>query len=81
MALSYKARRGWSLVILLVGMPAYVVAAVTLVGWLDRPPFWAELAIYLGLGFLWILPFRFVFRGIGQPDPDAKQADGDHPSA
>ena len=81
MALSYKARRGWSLVILLVGMPAYVVAAVTLVGWLDRPPFWAELAIYLGLGFLWILPFRFVFRGIGQPDPDAKQADGDRPSA
>ena len=32
MALSYKARRRWALVILLVGLPIYVVAAVTLVG-------------------------------------------------
>ena len=81
MALGYKARRRWSLLILLVGMPAYVVASVTLVGWLDRPPFWAELAIYAALGFLWILPFRFVFKGIGQPDPDAKPAKGGPPPA
>lgn len=79
MALSYKARRRWSLLILLVGMPAYVVAAVTLVGWLDRPSFWAELLIYVGLGFLWIVPFKFVFKGIGQPDPD--QAEGGPPPA
>jgi Protein of unknown function (DUF2842) len=71
MALSYKARRRWSLVILLVGMPAYVVAAVTLVGLIDRPSILVELAIYIALGFLWALPFRFVFRGIGQADPDA----------
>jgi hypothetical protein len=79
MALGYKARRRWALVILLVGMPAYVVAAVTLVGWMERPRFLVELAIYVGLGVLWALPFRFVFRGIGQPDPDAK-TDGDDPS-
>lgn len=72
MALSYKARRRWSLVILLVGMPIYVVAAVTLVGWLERPPILVELLIYVALGFLWALPFRFVFRGVGQADPDAK---------
>jgi hypothetical protein len=71
MALSYKARRRWALVILLVGMPAYVVAAVTLVGLMERPPILVELAIYVALGFLWALPFRFVFRGIGQADPDA----------
>ncbi len=75
MALGYKARRRWALLILLVGMPLYVVAAVTLVGWLaggvERPSVLLELGIYLGLGFLWILPFRFIFRGIGQPDPDA----------
>jgi hypothetical protein len=80
MALSYKARRRWALVILLVGMPAYVVAAVTLIGWLDRPSFLVELLIYVVLGFLWALPFRFIFRGIGQPDPNAK-ADGQDPSA
>lgn len=72
MALSYKARRRWSLIILLVGMPAYVVVAVTVMNWLDRPPFWLELVIYIALGFLWILPFRFVFRGVGKADPDAQ---------
>ena len=69
MALSYKARRRWSLVILLVGLPVYIVAAITLVNWLDRPPFWVELAVYVALGFLWMLPFKAVFTGIGQPDP------------
>lgn len=76
MALSHKARKGWSLVILLVGMPLYVVVAVSLVNWvypdpLDRPSIWVELGIYVGLGLLWALPFKFVFKGVGQPDPDA----------
>jgi Protein of unknown function (DUF2842) len=74
MALSYKARRRWSLVILLLGLPAYIVVAVTLVGLLDRPSVPVELAIYVGLGFLWMMPFKFVFRGVGQPDPDAAGA-------
>ncbi len=71
MALGYKARRRWSLVILLVGLPLYIVAAVTVVNWFDRPSMVVELAIYVGLGILWALPFRFVFRGVGQADPDA----------
>lgn len=70
MALSYKARRRWSLVILLIGLPLYIVLAVTLVDLIDRPPVWLELLIYVGLGFLWMLPFRFVFLGVGQSDPD-----------
>lgn len=69
--LSYKARRRWSLIILLVGLPAYIVAAVTIMNALNRPPIWAEFLVYVLLGFLWALPFRFVFRGVGQPDPDA----------
>jgi len=79
MALSYKARRRWSLLILLVGMPLYVVAAVTVVGWLDRPSILVELAIYVALGFVWALPFRFVFRGIGQADPDAAASNENDP--
>jgi hypothetical protein len=71
MELSYKTRRRLSLLILLVGMPAYVVLAVTVVNWLGRPPIWVELLVYVALGFLWILPFRFVFRGVRQADPDA----------
>lgn len=71
MALSYKARKRWSLVILLVGLPAYIVACVTVINWLDRPSLWVEFFVYVVLGILWALPFRFVFRGVGQPDPDA----------
>jgi predicted membrane channel-forming protein YqfA (hemolysin III family) len=71
MALSYKARRRLSLLILLMGMPLYVVVAVTVVNLFDRPPVWLEFLIYVGLGVLWVLPFRSVFRGIGQADPDA----------
>ncbi|MEV8466471.1 DUF2842 domain-containing protein [Fluviibacterium sp. DFM31] len=77
MALSYKARRRWSLVILLLGMPAYVVAVVTVLNLLGRPPFVVELLVYVLLGLLWAIPFRFVFRGIGKPDPDAEAGEGD----
>jgi len=75
MALSWKARRRWSLVILLVGLPVYIVAAVTILGILDRPSLWVELAVYLGLGILWALPFRTIFRGVGQADPEADDTD------
>ncbi len=71
--LSHKARRRWALVILLVGLPLYIVAAVTVMNLLERPPILVELLVYVGLGFLWALPFKFVFRGVGQADPD----DGD----
>ncbi|WP_341234841.1 DUF2842 domain-containing protein [uncultured Sulfitobacter sp.] len=74
MALSYKARRRWSLVILLVGLPAYIIAAVAIIGQFDRPPFWIELAIYVGLGIIWAIPFKYVFKGIGQADPDKEDS-------
>lgn len=70
MTLSYKARRRLSLLILLVGLPAYVVVAVTVVNWINRLSWWIELPVYVVLGVIWILPFRFVFRGVGQSDPD-----------
>ncbi len=69
--LSYKARRRWALVILIVGLPLYIIVATTLAGWLSPLPVLVELALYVGLGVAWILPFKSVFRGIGQPDPDA----------
>ncbi len=71
MALSYKARKRLSLFVLLVVMPAYVVLAVSLMDSIARLPFWLEVLAYMVLGFGWILPFRRVFIGVGQPDPDA----------
>ncbi len=75
MALDYKTRRRLSLLILLVGVPLYIVAAVSIVGLFDRPPFWLELCVYIGLGVLWALPFKALFRGIGQADPEAQPQD------
>ncbi|MFY0692025.1 MAG: DUF2842 domain-containing protein [Paracoccaceae bacterium] len=72
MALSYKTRRRLSLLILVVGLPVYIVAAISLVNLLDRPSMLVELLIYVGLGILWIFPLKAVFKGVGQPDPDAK---------
>ena len=70
MALSYKTRRRLSALILLVGLPLYIVVAVSVVGLFERPPILLELAIYVILGLLWALPFKYVFRGVGQADPD-----------
>lgn len=81
MALSYRARRRWSLAILLIGLPVYIVVAISVISLMDRPPFWAELLVYVALGFVWAIPFRHVFRGIGQIDPETQTAEGTAPSA
>ena len=70
--MTYKARKFWSAVVLVIGLPAYIVVAVTVVGLFERPSIWLELAIYVVLGFLWALPFRRLFLGIGREDPDRK---------
>jgi uncharacterized protein DUF2842 len=71
MALGYKTRKWLALLILVVGLPLYIVTAVTIVGLIERPGILVELLVYVGLGVVWALPFRFIFKGIGQADPDA----------
>lgn len=79
MAMSYKARRRWALVILVIGLPVYIilatVAATTVVNLLgDRPiTFLVQLLIYIGLGVIWIMPFKSIFMGVGQADPDESE--------
>ena len=72
MALTYKQKRRWSLVLLLIGMPIYIMVAVMIMSQAARFPIWIEFMIYVALGIGWVLPFKRVFLGIGQPDPDAK---------
>lgn len=72
MALSYKARRRWALVILLIGLPLYIILAVTIMNLIDRPSIVVELLVYVALGVVWALPFKFVFKGVGQADPDQR---------
>ena len=71
--LSMKARRRLSLLILLVGLPGYIVVAITVVGLFDRPSILVELAIYVGLGLVWALPFRRIFLGVGKADPEEER--------
>ena len=68
--LSYKARRRLSLLILLVGLPLYIVVAVNLIALFDRPSILVEVFVYVSLGVLWAFPLKYVFRGVGQADPD-----------
>lgn len=76
MALSYKARRRWSLVVLLIGLPLYIIVAVNVAGWINaRGNVLVELLVYVVLGFLWLLPLKRVFLGVGKPDPDAMNPD------
>ncbi|MEM9717221.1 MAG: DUF2842 domain-containing protein [Pseudomonadota bacterium] len=75
MALSYKARRRWSALILMVGLPLYIVVAVNVVEMFERPSILVELLIYVGLGVLWAIPLKAVFKGVGQADPDAPHDD------
>ncbi len=75
MALSPKQRRRWSLIILLIGLPVYIIVAVSMVNMLGRLNLLLELVIYVLLGIVWILPFKSVFQGIGKeiPDPNEKR--------
>ena len=70
MALSYKARRRLALAVLVLGLPAYIVLVISILALLGRPGIFVELCVYVGLGIAWALPLRFLFKGIGQPDPD-----------
>ncbi|MEL6242703.1 MAG: DUF2842 domain-containing protein [Pseudomonadota bacterium] len=72
MALSYKARKRWALVVLVLGLPIYVIAAVNLIDLFERPSIVVEFFIYVGLGIIWAIPLKPLFKGIGQADPDAK---------
>jgi len=70
LALSRRVRVFWALVALLIGLPAWIVAAASLAGWIEsrwgRLPFAAELALFVALGLVWIVPLRRLFRGIGR---------------
>ena len=76
MALSWKARRRLALLVLLVALPAYIVAVVTVVGLFNPQNFLVQLAIYIGLGVVWALPLKAVFKGVGQPNPDDSEDHG-----
>ena len=71
MALTYKQRRRWSLFLLVVFLPIYILVAVAVMSVATRAPLVIEFLSYVFLGIAWVFPFKSVFMGIGQADPDA----------
>ena len=71
MALRYKTRKRLALLILILGVPAYIMVAVTVLSLFERPPIWVEFLVYVVLGIIWIAPLKPIFKGVGQADPDA----------
>lgn len=71
--MSYRTRKRLCLLVLVVGLPAWIVVSATVVGLLDRPSFLVELAVYVGLGILWALPLRALFRGMGRAEPGTEE--------
>ena len=70
--LSYQSRKRWSLFILVVGLPIYIVLTVNFLALFERPSILVELLIYVGLGIVWALPFKFIFRGVGVKETDSE---------
>ncbi|MEL6682299.1 MAG: DUF2842 domain-containing protein [Pseudomonadota bacterium] len=72
--MTYKARKRLALLILVIGLPIYIILAATIMSSMMngniRFPIGIEFAIYLALGVGWAFPLKWIFKGIGQPDPD-----------
>ncbi|WP_102225011.1 DUF2842 domain-containing protein [Acidimangrovimonas sediminis] len=75
MALGYRARKRLALLVLVVGLPAWIALAWWITSLLPAEmPAWIEFAVYVVLGVIWAVPLRFLFLGVAQPDPEAGPA-------
>lgn len=67
-----KTRKRLSILILVLGLPGYLIIAWMILGWLSdnygRLSWWAELLVVVVLGIIWILPFKRIFTGIGKDE-------------
>ena len=74
--LAYKTRRRWSLIVLLIGLPIYILVAMevfvrtTLESDTGRLAVGWEVLLIAAIGVLWAIPLKFIFIGVGQADPD-----------
>ena len=64
--MKYKSRRKLSIVILIIGLPLYIITAVFIMSFFPRSNLFLEFFVYVFLGVVWALPFKFIFKGIGQ---------------
>ena len=73
MALSQRARKFWSIVVLVVGLPIWIIIAVNLADLINRESILVELVVFVVLGFVWILPFKKLFSGVSAMTEEEKK--------
>ncbi len=67
---SYKLKRLLAILILLLWLPIYVVLVLNILALFERPSLIIELLVYVVSGVFWALPFKGLFKGIGQQTKD-----------
>ncbi|MGH1367175.1 MAG: DUF2842 domain-containing protein [Maritimibacter sp.] len=70
MALSVRTRKWLSLLVLVVGLPIWIIIAVNLADLVSRDNILIELLVFAVLGVVWILPFKGLFLGVSAKDRD-----------
>ena len=71
--MTYRTRKRLALLVLVLGLPGYVAVAWVVLAAMGRQPILVEVAVYVVLGVIWVLPLRRLFLGLGRPDPDAEK--------
>ena len=63
---SYKLKRLFAIFVLLLWLPIYIVLVLNILALFERPSLIIELLVYVIFGVFWALPFKGLFKGIGQ---------------
>tara|TARA_B100001939_G_scaffold23669_1_gene19219 strand:- start:233 stop:445 length:213 start_codon:yes stop_codon:yes gene_type:complete len=64
--ISYRLKRFLAIIVLLLWLPFYIVLVLNILALFERPSLVVELLLYVIAGVLWALPFKALFKGVGQ---------------
>ena len=63
---SYRLKKFLAILVLLLWLPFYIVLVLNILALFERPSLAVELLVYVIAGVLWALPFKALFKGVGQ---------------
>ena len=63
---SYRLKKFLAILVLLLWLPFYIVLVLNILALFERPSLVVELLVYVIAGILWALPFKALFKGVGQ---------------
>ena len=64
--ISYRLKRFLAIIVLLLWLPFYIVLVLNILALFERPSLVVELLLYVIAGVFWALPFKALFKGVGQ---------------